>query len=116
MLFRSSANFSGGTVNAGGIYNLTGTNTFSGATVNFSGSYAITNQPVTISAGTVNFNAGGIVKLTGLTLSGGTLGGTLPVPVNGPFTWSSGVINNTGGATLNGTSSLGGVHAGSLDR
>jgi hypothetical protein len=109
-----SANFSGGTVNAGGIYNLTGTNTFSGATVNFSGSYAITNQPVTISAGTVNFNAGGVVKLTGLTLSGGILGGTLAVPVNGPFTWSSGVINNTGGVTLNGTSSLSGVSAGSM--
>jgi hypothetical protein len=57
----------------------------------------------------VNFNAGGTVNLTGLTLSGGTLGGTVPVPVNGPFTWSSGYINNTGGVTLNGTSSLNGV-------
>src|ERR1017187_6100384 len=104
-----SANFSGGTITAGGTYNLTGTNTFSGATVTFAGNYAITNQPVTISSGAVNFNAGGIVKLTGLTLSGGTLGGILPVPVNGPFAWSSGVIANTGGVTLNGPSTLAGV-------
>src|ERR1019366_5694261 len=109
-----SANFSGGTINAGGTYNLTGTNIFSGATVNFSGNYALTNQPVTISSGTVNFNAGGVVKLTGLTLSGGTLGGTLPVPVNGPFHWSSGVLANTGGGALNGTSSLTGAGGNSM--
>ena len=104
-----SANFSSGTINAGGTYNLTGTNTFSGAAVNFSGNYALTNRPLTISAGAVNFNAGGVVNLTGLTLSGGTLGGTLPVPVNGPFAWSGGVLANAGGVTLNGTSSLTGA-------
>ncbi|MGA2557952.1 MAG: hypothetical protein ABSG04_16905, partial [Verrucomicrobiota bacterium] len=104
-----SAIFGGGTVNASGTYNLTGTNTFSGATVTFAGNYTITGQPVTLSSGTVNFNAGGTVNLTGLTMSGGTLGGTVPVPVNGPFSWSSGYINNTGGVTLNGTSSLNGA-------
>ena len=109
-----SANFSGGTINAGGTYNLTGTNIFSGATVNFSGNYAITNQPLTLSAGAVNFNAGGVVKLTGLALSGGTLGGTLPVPVNGPFNWSGGGIANTGGVTLNGTSTLSGAGASTM--
>jgi subtilase family serine protease len=103
-----SAIFSGGTVNVSGSYNLA-TNTFSGAAVNFSGNYTLSGQAVTIFAGTVNFNAGGTVSLTGLTLSGGTLGGTLPVPVNGPFNWSSGTLNNTGGVTLNGTSSLSGV-------
>ena len=105
--------FTSGTINASGTYNLA-TNTFSGATVNFSGNYTITGQPVTISAGAVNFNAGGTVNLTGLTISGGALGGTLPVPVNGPFSWSSGTLNNTGGVTLNGAGSLSGVGAGAM--
>ena len=69
---------------------------------------------MTISAGAVNFNAGGTVNLTGLTITGGTLGGTLPVPVNGPFSWSVGTINNTGGVTLNGASSLSGVGTGAM--
>ena len=109
-----SASFSGGTINASGTYDLTGGNTFSGATVNFSGNYTITGQAVTLSSGTVNFNAGGTVNLNGLTLSGGILGGTLTVLVNGPFTWSSGTINNTGGVTLNGASSLSGASTGSM--
>src|SRR5664279_5292197 len=104
-----NAIFSSGTINASGTYNLTGINTFSGATVTFAGNYTLSGQAATLSAGAVNFNAGGAVNLTGLTLSGGTLGGTLPVSVNGPFSWSSGAINNTGGVTLNGTSSLSGV-------
>jgi len=105
--------FSSGTINASGTYNLA-TNTFSGATVNFSGNYTIAGQPVTISAGAVNFNAGGTVNLTGLTLSGGALGGTLAFPVNGPFSWSSGAINNTGGVRLNGAGSLSGVGTGAM--
>ncbi len=104
-----NAIFSSGTINASGTYNLAGTNTFSGSTVTFAGNYTLSGQPVTLSAGTANFNAGGTVNLTGLTLSGGTLGGTVPVTVNGPFSWSSGSINNTGGVALNGTSSLSGV-------
>ena len=83
--------FNSGTVNLTGTYNV-GTNIFSGATVNLSGSYTI-NQVVTISAGAVNFNAGGTLTITALNMSGGTLGGTLLVPVNGPFNWSGGTIN-----------------------
>ena len=78
-------------MNLTGTYNV-GTNIFSGATVNLSGSYTI-NQVVTISAGAVNFNAGGTLTITALNMSGGTLGGTLLVPVNGPFNWSGGTIN-----------------------
>jgi len=47
--------------------------------------------------------------MNALTLSGGTLGGTLLLTVTGPFTWSSGNIYNTGGVTLNGTSTLSGA-------
>jgi len=82
--------FSGSsTITANGTYNITGTNTISGATV--------------------NFNVGGSASMNALTLSGGTLGGTLPLTVTGPFTWSSGNIYNTGGVTLNGTSTLSGA-------
>ncbi len=101
-----SAVFSGGTVNAGGAYNLTGTNNFTGATVNFTNNFTITNQSILISAGAANFNTGGTLNLNSLSLSGGSLGGNLAVPVNGPFNWTAGTINNTGGVTLNGTSSL----------
>jgi hypothetical protein len=42
-------------------------------------------------------------------LSSGSLNGNAPVAVNGPFTWSNGTINNTGGVRLNGASSLNGA-------
>jgi len=103
-----SVNFNGGTITAGGTYNITGTNLFTGSTVNFSGNYVITNQPVTIVNGAANLGAGGLVNLSALTITGGTLGGSLPVPVNGPFNWAGGTISDGGGVNLNGSSSLSG--------
>ena len=104
-----NAIFSSGTVTELGAYQVA-TNTFSGATVNFSGNYTI-NQAVIISGGTVNFNAGGSLTIPVLTMSGGTLSGTLPVPVNGPFTWSGGTIKEVvqfNGGTFTGTDFLNG--------
>src|SRR5208283_2829896 len=64
---------------------------------------------------TVNFNNPAGSTVPHLELIAGTLGGTGPVTINGPFTWSGGTINNTGGVTLAGASSLDGVGNESMD-
>jgi hypothetical protein len=59
----------------------------------------ITNYAPTVA---VDFST----SVASLAFSGGNLGGASSLTVNGPFTWSGGSINNTGGVRLNGTSSL----------
>lgn len=106
------------TVTAGAItnegeLNISGTNTFSGGTAVFAGSCTLTNNPMVLSgASTVIFDGTGTVSPWSLTLSGGSLLGSLPVSVSGPFTWSGGTIGAAGsslvvfangGLTLNGS-------------
>ncbi len=85
-----------------------GTVLMSSGTVNLSGTFSLSGTN-TISGGTLAVNSPGTMAVTNLILSGGILSGNAPVAVNGPFNWSSGTINNTGGVTLNGVSSLSGV-------
>jgi hypothetical protein len=86
----------------------------SGATLNFdngthtvlSGFSATGPGSFKISGATVNFNSATGSAVPNLTLTDGTLGGSKPVAINGPFVWTNSTIANTGGVTLNGTSSL----------
>ncbi|MGA2557653.1 MAG: hypothetical protein ABSG04_15400, partial [Verrucomicrobiota bacterium] len=109
--FEVSANatlqFGGGTYTLSSASSVTGAGTvlISAGTVNSSGTFSLTGTN-TISGGTLAVNSPGSLAVTNLILSGGSLNGNVPVAVNGPFSWSSGYINNTGGVTLNGTSSL----------
>jgi hypothetical protein len=92
-------------------------NVASGAMLNFSGAthtvlagFSATGPgTLMISGGEVDFNSLTASPVSNLTLTGGTLGGTGLLAVNGPFVWSYGEITNTGGVTLNGTSSLNGA-------
>lgn len=83
---------SSGMVSMSGSLNLTGTNDLEG--------------------GVLAVNAPGSVAVSNLILTSGVLSGNAPVAVNGSFTWSGGIINNTGGVSLNGASSVGGAGSG----
>jgi hypothetical protein len=102
----------GDSTEAGIITNASGaTFNFSGATHTVLAGFSATGPgTLMISGGEVDFNSLTASPVSNLTLTGtGTLGGSGLLAVNGPFTWSGGTINNSGGVTLNGTSSLNGV-------
>ena len=100
--------FSIGTVNVGGTYNITGATSFTGANVNF-------NSPITslgavaptISIGTINFGTNNL-SLPALNQSGGTLTGTGSIDVGGLLTWGGGAMSGTGTTNANGGISLSG--------
>jgi len=88
-----------------------------GATLNFGGlthsvvaGFSATGPGILgISAGEVDFNEPDGSTVSNLVVTGGTLGGTDSLTVGNSFTCSGGTIDNSGGVTLNGTSSLNGV-------
>ena len=95
---------------------LTGAGTLlvSGGSVSWGGTISLAGTNL-ISSGTLNVNTPGNMAVANLTLNGGgTLGGTGPVAVNGPFTWSSGILSSSSGMTLNGASSLNGAGVNSM--
>ena len=96
-----TAEFSLGTINVAGAYNVTGASIFDGATVNFNGPITSTG-PLSISSGSVFFNSNNLTVPT-ITLTGGTLGGTIAqVTSSDLFTWSGGTMSGTGVTNANG--------------
>jgi hypothetical protein len=80
----------GGTVNLGGLVNVTGSHTFSAGTVNLTGNYNYDGNDLVINSGTVNLNGSGTVALASLTVGTfGFLGGSNLVTVSGPINWGT---------------------------
>jgi hypothetical protein len=67
---------------------------------------------LTLSGGTLQGASG--LAVSDLTIIGGILSGSGPVTVGDQFTWSGGMVLNTGGVTLNGASSLYGAGANAM--
>ena len=83
-----------------GTFNVSGTNTFTGGTAVFAGGCTLTNNTLVVNGGTVVFNGTGTVAPASLLLSQGTLQGSQPVTVSGPFVWSGGYLGSAGSATV----------------
>src|SRR5262245_2838412 len=103
--------FSSGTNNVQGTYNLAGSasTTVSGGTTNFTGTVGTVGS-TTVSGGTANFSAPfQILILPDLTLSGGTVTGLQRIEIGGAFNWTVGSMLGTestfanAGMTLSGT-------------
>jgi Domain of unknown function DUF11/PKD-like domain len=102
-----SLEFSSGTTNVAGTWNVTGPVTTSSGTANFTAPVTAFGSTTTINSGsTLNLSTGGTVALTSVTLTG-TLTGTDNVTVSGTMAWTSGTLSGSGaltvgsGATLN---------------
>jgi hypothetical protein len=78
----------------------------------FNGSCTLMNNALTVSGGgTVNFSGTGTVAPASLSLSAGSLLGSMPVTVSGPFNWTGGTIGGAGSSlvvTANGGITLAG--------
>jgi hypothetical protein len=101
--------FSGGTTNVGGSYNVAGTTTVNGGTANFTGTVANSGGNLVVSSGAANFSNLAGVTVSALSLSGGTVGGTQALTVSGNTSWTSGTMTGTGSTTLQGALSLAGA-------
>jgi hypothetical protein len=97
--------FTTGTVNYTGTYNVTGGTQATNGTVNFT-SPLTSVGPLNISGGALNFVTGKTITTTSLTQSGGTLEGTDTVTVSGMLTWSEGTESGTGTTNANGGMTL----------
>ncbi|MEA3211935.1 MAG: hypothetical protein QOE70_4992, partial [Chthoniobacter sp.] len=108
-----TVNFSSGTINVAGTYNLSGAgsaSTFTGATVNFNATIASLGAgPLAISSGSVvSFNSNDLI-VPSINLVSGTLGGTLAsLTSSGLITWSGGTMSGSGVTHANGGLLLGG--------
>ncbi len=105
----STVEFSTGTVNTSGTYNVTSNTVFSGANVTFTGN-VVNVGTVALSAGMADFSSGETILPVGvLTHSGGTLAGSDTITTAGMYDWSggtqsgAGITNANGGITLSGT-------------
>jgi hypothetical protein len=117
--------FSGGIVEVGGSYNLTGpqsSTTVSGATANFPGTVTSVGNALTVSNGTANFVRNNL-SIPTVMLSGGTLLGIGDVTVTGAMTWTNPggfptTMGDTGSTTIAASAALNISGAGSkvLDR
>jgi hypothetical protein len=90
--------FGGGTfvVNSGASISGSGTWTSGGGISTFAGTSSLSTLAVNIISGTVNFNNSTSLNFASLNQSGGTLAGSNPVLVSGPFNWSGGsILTNT---------------------
>jgi urease beta subunit len=101
------------TLNSASSVTGAGTVLMSAGTVTLTGTVSLSGTNI-ISGGTLAVNTPASMAVTNLILSSGTLSGNGPLAVNGPFSWSNGTVANTGGVTLNGTSSLSGVGSGTM--
>ncbi len=109
--FNSSATlrFSGGTFDLGEMAILAGSGgvEFSSGTVNLAGTYNVTG-PTIFSGGTLNYSGAGTALMGVVTQTAGTLTGSGTVSAVGMYTWSggtqsgSGVTSADGGLTLSG--------------
>ncbi|MBI2297123.1 MAG: hypothetical protein HYU76_14055 [Betaproteobacteria bacterium] len=110
--------FGGGTRTLGAGSNITGAGnvTVSGGTVTVNGAYGIAATGSTsITGGTLNLSTGGALSFAStLSLSSGALGGSSNLALNG-FNWSGGIVSGSGSFTTNGTSTLSGNVAHTLD-
>lgn len=79
-----------------GTFNVAGTTMFSGGTVRLDGTCTINNSPVIINGGNVLFAGSGSVVPSSLSLSSGTLQGTMPITISGPFSWTGGIVGAAG--------------------
>lgn len=91
---------SGATANFAGLVNLGGTNTCTQGTANFTGTCFCTNNALNVSGGTMNFNATGAISPSVLNLTGGTLAGANRVTVLNTMNWTSGTLDDSGGALI----------------
>jgi hypothetical protein len=101
-----------GAITNNGTFNVGGTNTFTTGTAVFGGNTTIANGPLVVNGGTVIFNGSGTVTPSSLVLSSGTLQGSMPVAISGPFNWSGGTLGSAGSATMvtaNGRLAIGGT-------
>ncbi len=106
-LFGASINFSGGTLNDQGSYDVTGTTFVTGGTVNFIAPVTSLGSAVTISAGTLNLSGGTPVSVGTMTQSGGTLTGPDTLTVTGETTWAGGYQSGAGTTVAEGGLTLG---------
>ncbi len=80
----------------------------SGGTANFNPSCTINTFGVTnyVTGGVVNFNSGEPVPINALTFYSGTIAGSDPINISGPFLWQNGFFDGSGVINLLGTSTL----------
>jgi hypothetical protein len=101
----------GGLITNNGALNVSGTNTFSGGTAVFAGGCTITST-LAVNGGVVGLNGSGAVAPAVLNVSSGTLQGSQPVTVSGPFVWTGGALGSASSAvvvTANGGLALSGT-------
>src|SRR5271170_1235111 len=92
-------------ITTSGTYTVTNSATASVSVLTLGGGAGM--QTLYLSGGTFTVGSASTGNAQGvLNLNGGTLSGAGALTLAGPFNWSSGTINNTGGVMLNGTSSL----------
>ena len=98
--FTVTAGYFGYAITNYGTINVGGTNTFSGGTAVLAGNCTITNTPLIVNGGTVIFNSVGPLAPASLSFSSGTLAGSMPVTVAGPFNWTGGILGSAGSSLV----------------
>ncbi|MFZ0817966.1 MAG: choice-of-anchor D domain-containing protein [Candidatus Sulfotelmatobacter sp.] len=99
--------FTTGTVNYTGAYDVTGGTQATNGTVNFISPAKLTSVgSLNVGNGTMNFSTGKLITATSLTQSAGTLEGTDTLTVTGATTWSGGTESGTGITNANGGMTL----------
>ena len=99
--------FTTGTVNYTGAYDVTGGTQTTNGTVNFTSPAKLTSVgALNVSNGTMIFSTGKAITATSLTQSAGTLEGTDNLTVTKAITWSGGTESGTGTTNANGGMTL----------
>ncbi|HEY8251321.1 MAG TPA: DUF4347 domain-containing protein, partial [Burkholderiales bacterium] len=104
----NNVNFTSGTTNVGGVYNIAGTTRVNGGTANFNSALTSLGTTLIVSSGAANLGTNN-ATVTTFTQSGGTLSGTGNLTVTGVTTLSGGTMTGLGDTITQGLLTISGL-------